>query len=322
MSYDPPINIIFKTKFGSHLYGTQNEKSDTDYKGVFLPTINDLLCGKLKKSVKLDTKKGTEKNTSEDVDCEIYSLHYFLDLAIAGETVALDMLHTPLPFAEISTPAWARIHVARKKFYTKNMKSYLGYCRRQASKYGIKGSRLADAKKVLNYLKTCDENKRISDCVDKFPEGEHIYERTMEDSKSKEKRAFEICNRLVPFDCRVKYAIEMVTNFYDSYGERARKAEANEGIDWKAVSHAFRAGYQLKEIFESGDLKYPLKKAGFLREIKEGKYHYKDDNISLKLENLIDKIEILADKSRYPLTPQKGLKTEIIMREYHNKIMN
>ena len=32
-------NIIVKIKFGSHLYGTDNEKSDLDYKGIFLPSI-------------------------------------------------------------------------------------------------------------------------------------------------------------------------------------------------------------------------------------------------------------------------------------------
>ncbi len=32
------MNIIFKTLFGSHLYGTDTPESDYDEKGIFMPT--------------------------------------------------------------------------------------------------------------------------------------------------------------------------------------------------------------------------------------------------------------------------------------------
>jgi predicted nucleotidyltransferase len=32
------MNLIVKTIFGSRLYGTNNEESDLDYKGIYLPT--------------------------------------------------------------------------------------------------------------------------------------------------------------------------------------------------------------------------------------------------------------------------------------------
>ena len=31
-------NIIVLMKFGSHLYGTNTENSDTDLKGIYMPT--------------------------------------------------------------------------------------------------------------------------------------------------------------------------------------------------------------------------------------------------------------------------------------------
>jgi DnaJ-domain-containing protein 1 len=101
-------------------------------------------------------------------------------------------------------------------------------------------------------------------------------------------------------DTKLWYARDCIQKFYDSYGERARQAERNEGIDWKAVSHAFRAGYQLKEIYETGDLKYPLKDAQYILEIKQGKYHYQNDNIAERLESLIAGIESLCAASKYP----------------------
>jgi len=299
------MNIIFKSKYGSHLYGTNTKKSDTDYKGIYIPTLEELILQKTKKSYRQDRKVSAGlKNTKDDVDCEIYSLHYFIELALKGETVALDMLHVPEGFAEIEDPIWKEIRKNRSKFYTKSLKAYIGYCRKQASKYGIKGSRLSDANRVLDFLGETIEkeeyNYKVKDIANRFPKGEHIKLITMKGCNSPDKRAFEICNRKIPFDCRIHYAREMIRQFYVSYGERARQAEANEGIDWKAISHAFRAGLQLQEIYETGDLKFPLKEAEFLKKIKNGEFHYKNDKIGEKLENLIKKVEILAEKSHFP----------------------
>ncbi|MGZ7230903.1 hypothetical protein ACXWOM_10615, partial [Streptococcus pyogenes] len=65
----------------------------------------------------------------------------------------------------------------------------------------------------------------------------------------------------------MKYSL---TKLWNEYGERARKAEANEGVDWKALSHALRGGLQLQEIYTTGDLVYPLKDAEFIKKVKAG----------------------------------------------------
>ena len=41
----------------------------------------------------------------------------------------------------------------------------------------------------------------------------------------------------------------------------AKKAAKNEGIDWKAVSHAVRCAYQMKSVYEIGDIRFPLKES-------------------------------------------------------------
>lgn len=37
------MNIAFECLFGSHLYGTSTENSDTDYLGVFIPSREEIL---------------------------------------------------------------------------------------------------------------------------------------------------------------------------------------------------------------------------------------------------------------------------------------
>ena len=149
---DSTMKIIVKTIFGSHLYGTSTPESDKDFKGIFMPSKEQIFLGHIPKSYNKNTKKGNEKNTSDDVDTEIYSLHYFIKLACEGQTVALDMLHAPDNMIIESSHIWRAIVKNKEKFYTKNLKAFIGYARRQASKYGIKGSRLNAAKKIMDIL--------------------------------------------------------------------------------------------------------------------------------------------------------------------------
>jgi len=290
---------IVKVIFGSHLYGTNTLESDLDYKGVFLPSKEQILLGKIPKSINENTKKGNQlKNTSEDIDTEIYSLHYFIHLACEGETVALDMLHAPENMILEKSQIWDSIVQNRQRFYTKNLKAFIGYARRQASKYGIKGSRLNDAERVLNHLKCCydDSNSKLSRYWEYLPEGEHIFKHPPNENGE---RMYEVCGRKIGEKVTLQYAYEIVKKFADNYGERARMAAANEGIDWKSVSHAFRAAYQVKQILTENTLTFPLKEADELLLIKQGKLNYQTI-VAPKLDLLIEEVEKLSEKSSLP----------------------
>lgn len=167
---------IVKMIFGSHLYGTDTPDSDRDYKGVFLPERNDILLGRIPKHYSVKTKQGSDtRNTPDDVDTEFYSLHYFIELGKAGETAVLDMLHAPPDMLLETSPIWDAIVANRHRFYTRTLKALVGYARRQAAKYGIKGSRLNDVKRVLAFLTTKDPDDKLSVYWDRLPEGDHIH---------------------------------------------------------------------------------------------------------------------------------------------------
>ena len=121
--------IIFKNLSGSYLYGTNGDNSDKDYKGVFLPELNDLILGKAPKHYTSSTGNNNEKNTSEDIDETYYSLHYFLELAAKGDTNAIDMLfaYTNKDAVIQSSKIWDEIIQNIDKIITKNVKAYLGY---------------------------------------------------------------------------------------------------------------------------------------------------------------------------------------------------
>src|SRR5690606_19643354 len=87
-------------KFGSHLYNLNTSSSDVDYKGIFLPTLPELLLGNHPNSIVTSTGGDNSKNTNEDTDVELVSLPRFIKHACDGETYALDMLHCSNPISD------------------------------------------------------------------------------------------------------------------------------------------------------------------------------------------------------------------------------
>jgi predicted nucleotidyltransferase len=58
----PDYKIVYLTHYGSILYGTNSESSDIDIKGIFIPTMNDVI-------LKLDPDhytKNTNNSKKED----------------------------------------------------------------------------------------------------------------------------------------------------------------------------------------------------------------------------------------------------------------
>ena len=298
------MKIIVKTKFGSHLYGTNTENSDTDYKGIFLPTKEQIFLGNIPKSYTENTSNDNiSKNTKDDIDLELYSLHYFIKLALEGQTVAIDMLHAPNNMIEERSVIWDSIVSNREKFYTKNLKAFIGYARRQASKYGIKGSRLNAANGIVKYLKRFKDSAKLEvawgGLLNYVGDHCHFY-----DDNPNGIKQFMACGKILQETQKVGYTIEILEKFISEYGKRAELAAKNEGIDWKAVSHALRAAYQVKEILTKKMITFPLRQAEFLKEVKNGTFDY-ISFVAPVLEKIMDEVELLSEKSDLPMKPDK-----------------
>jgi len=291
------MESIVRMTFGSYLYGTNTPSSDVDYKGVFMPEVNDILLQRVPHSIAENTKKDdTKKSTKDDVDSEMYSLNHFVHLACQGETVALDMLHAPVSAWMTHSDIWANLVAQRERFYTKNLKAFVGYARKQAAKYGVKGSRLAEAKRALAFLKTTPL-ATIEEVWSLLPEGEYC-RRVYNDEGP---LYYEVCGKKMSRGARCGTYLPMMELFVARYGERAKQAETNEGIDWKAVSHAFRAAYQVKHILVDGGYTYPLPETEWIVNVKSGQMNFVKE-VAPRLDELIDELEGLTARSTLPET--------------------
>lgn len=314
------MDLIVRMKFGAHLYGTRTEQSDLDYKGVFMPTRRQILLGRIPKCRLFTTGDGVSKNKAGDIDEEIYVLHYFIQLAAEGQTVAMDMLHAPEDFWTVHTPVWRAIVAQRSRFYTKRLHAFVDYARRQAAKYGIKGSRLHAAAQVLHLLKNKNPEQKLTDIWQDLPRIDHCHDMGQDPHGM---RLYQVCGKSFQESVRIGYVIPILEKFHNDYGERARLAAANENIDWKAVSHALRAAIQIREILTRGAIHYPLQEAPFLIQVKTGRLDY-TTQVAPALESLMEEVQQLLDQSNLPdqvdLQYWEDFICDVVERHYFGKV--
>jgi len=269
--------ILYLTEFGSHLYGTNTEASDTYVKGIFLPSKESLLLGETCRHLTYNSEKGDGKNSSEDVDLQLWSLHYFVHLLSIGDTNALDLLYS-FTRKKCVLASWPDFRKAlennHQKFYDpRRMSGYLGYVMGQIKKYGTKGSRLGAIKCVYDWLgrqhPTVMQFKLnfwlkeiVKDCYDQS----YCFEKEINREPS-----LVLCGKVHRGGITMIEFAQRVSKDFDRYGDRARKASENLGIDWKAVSHGVRCIVQMAQILGKGGITFPLQEAPAILEIKQGK---------------------------------------------------
>lgn len=310
------MNLIVKMYHGSTLFGTRTPESDVDYKGVSFPLVRDIILNKLPRfTEKHSTGNQYSRNTSKDKDIEILSLYTFIEESLAGQSGAFDMLHTPKDKIIQGSLLWNTIVTNREKFYSKQVVSFVGFAQSQASKYSVKGDRLNTIVEVIEWFKkqieehkaTKDNKIKIKECdLSTFPTGEWIQfipadqiPKNHPDQPTFD--TYEICGCQFQVTVQLTFALEILENKLQRYGDRAKKAAKMEGADWKAISHAFRAAYQAKELFTNYTITFPRPESKFLTDIKLGVYKYTD--LETQLEELILETRETMDKSDIPEHP-------------------
>lgn len=316
------MKTIVRIKFGSHLYGTSTPTSDIDFKSVHVPSSRDILLQRVKGSVgdKREKSEG-EKNVPGDVDDESYALHRYLGLLAEGQTVAIDMLFAPSPV--FSNPLWDHIQKNSERFLTKKSAAFVGYCRTQANKYGIKGSRVAAAKKAVEFFSSAVSGRgttaKVGDFILDGLIDEHTRITEKETTPGKTETYFECCNRMVGFKNTVKEAHAIFSRIYEEYGARARQAQTNEGIDWKALSHAVRVGNEALELLRFHTISFPLANASHILEIKQGKRPYQE--VAEEIEDLLVSVEEASRQSSLPDESDRKFIDDLVEHVYRNEII-
>jgi len=116
-----PLYLVVR---GSHAYGTNVETSDTDYSGIFIQSLDDILGNKY-----------VEQINDDNNDTVIYEVRRFLELLGKNNPTVLELLNTPEDCVIYKDPAFDEILNNRNKFITKICaNSFGGYAKMQISK--------------------------------------------------------------------------------------------------------------------------------------------------------------------------------------------
>lgn len=315
------MKIIIKAYAGSHLFGTATENSDTDYKGVFIPSAEQILLGSYPDTVRQSTGDHNQKNSKEDVDCELYSLKKFLAMLENGDTAALELLFTPDNMIFERTEEWDTILEMKELFLSKKVNALIGYARQQSNRYGVIGSRMGELNKVLTILK--EEEKSHSfvnpklrhswdNLIIKFKDFKYVNLIELPKSETEKNPAFDILGKKFSHDTPFAVINKCLSDYYKTYGQRAREAKKNNGVDFKAISHCCRVMLQGIEFMQTGNITLPHTGSNLdlILNIKLGKMKWID--IEPIIEELFVKLEAEAKKSTLP---------DKVNREHLNKVL-
>lgn len=303
------VKLLYLTEFGSHLYGTYSDSSDYDYKGIFLPSKDDLLLGNLPSFPAFSTGNSHSKNTKEDVDIDLWSLHKFINLVNKGDTGALDILYS---YWKKDSIIYCD-HIIRELFENHNklfniheVKAFIGFAVSQANRYSIKGSRLAVLNSVIDYMNSLPleyldftEGKTLSfifdDLIEKTEHGNLCCKISSLGPNKQEIVALQLLGKIHHTDVHLHNFMKRLFDMKNSYGERSNIAAQMSGADFKALSHAYRAIIEMKHLLEYDKIIFPLPEAEDIKKIKYGQMD--KDEVDNLISSNIELVEnILKDK--------------------------
>lgn len=322
------INKIIEIKFGSHLYGTDTENSDLDLKCIYLPTKREILLGSYKKTIQTNRpKREYERNNKDDVDLEILSLDRYIDLLLQGQTMALDMLFSPssnyTDFKEEGLYVMNYLKMHRQKFLNKNVNAFVGYAKQQAAKYGQKGFRIHAIKATLEKLENIGPFDTFAGLDQasvvawlKSVKNENLTIEELDGPNGTKIKHLNVAGRMYPFTAQVRYWKQQLQKRYDEYGHRAILAEKNEGIDWKALSHAVRVNSEAYELLTTSTITFPRPDRQLLLDIKLGRVKYAE--VAEIIEQGLVDLETASKTSELPNQPDRKFAEDFIVEMYEN----
>lgn len=295
---------------GSHLFGTNLPDSDLDYKSVALPSAREILLQEIKRATHEGSTNLTgSSNTKDDIDVETFSLKKFFDMAIANQTMAVEMMFAPEKFYQFDPdPIWIEILENKHRLINRSVYSFAGYARQQASRYAVRGDRVAAIRAIVDCLKeTVDKKPKMklgafydqSDELKKIIEDHSKYINVQEILINEERQQtikhLSACDRMSPFTQDIKNTYNIYKKILDNYGKRSFAAEKMNGADWKAIAHAIRISDEAEELLTTGNLILPRPNADYLKQIRLGKISM--DECASKIDDVLYRVENIQANS-------------------------
>ena len=301
---------LVRIKFGSRTSTASTPASDLDFESIYMPDGRAILLQRVKGSI--STRAKVEgKRTSPARSTKNLSACNAISACSPKAGVTTDVLFAPeWSMVEAPSDEWREIVANRNRLITRKSAAFVGYCRQQANKYGIKGSRVAAARRAIGVLEHAVETRgataklgAIDLLIRETAEvTEHMSIVPIDHVISQERRTI---GRSADAKCpigSIKNARDMMAALVKDYGSRALQAESQQGVDWKALSHAVRVARQAIEFLSTGHVTFPLPDAAHeILAIKKGAIPYQE--VAAEIEQGLVDLEEQVPVSTLPAEP-------------------
>lgn len=203
---------IFKCVSGSHLYGTNIETSDTDYKGIFVLPKDDYL------------RLGFPKQIDHNKDFVSYEVGRFLQLLMTGNPNMIDLLFVPDKFILSKHPLYDLVLQHRDKFITKECRnSFVGYAIGQ-----IRKARALDKK--LNWEQARIDRKTVLDFCYVIPSDHNFHTIELRKWLKEQGKEQRFCGL-----SKVTHGRDLYHLFYDHIAEMGKEEMRSKQFNYHGI---------------------------------------------------------------------------------------
>lgn len=276
--------LLYLTKHGSHLYGTNTEYSDTDYKGIVLPNLMFLAMMNRMDTFRVTENDNSKKNTKDDVDIELYSIQFWLNTLVRkGETEGIELLYsyTNRDAVLYCDPLMEEVFFTKNLLFDpRNTEAFIGFALNQARRYFVKAERFNVLKDIWIFLNGMGELRNgltLNDVMDEISEQFYHELYCIEDyDENIDMRYIRLCGKIHQGTISLNEFFDRLTREYQKYGHRTIRAAELDSKDWKSLSHALKAIIEVRNLLTSAHISFPFpeQERDLLRDIKLGKVDY------------------------------------------------
>ena len=294
-NFIPIVEVIA----GSRLYGTNTEESDTDIRGVFIPS----------KKYFLGFANNVEQIESKRSDVVFFDIRKFFKLCLDCNPNIVELLFIPKDKLIFTSQIWERIVENRNLFLSKKARyTFSGYAVSQLHR--IKQHRnwlLHPVKKQplrVDFGLPMNESLVTKDQMNAYDELKANYNLKFELNPNflellEHEKAFINANR--------------DWNNYEKWKKERNparaKLEEKFGFDVKHGAHLCRLLSEGKELLLTGNITFPRPDKDFLLEIISGKYFY--DDLMEIVGDLDSKFDKFYEQSILPHSPNQNKADEL-----------
>ena len=295
-------NIILLGLGGSRAYGTNNENSDLDIRGIATHNAEDIL-----------TRKGFEQVVNEATDTTSYSLEKIVNLLSNCNPNTIEILGLE-PWQYLYTGYIGQELIKNKDMFLSKrvVHSFGGYATAQLRRLSNKAVRTVEQEQREKHILASIENARYSypDKYFNYPEDSirlYIDKAIQEDYDTE--IFMDVNLKHYPLrDYKSMWSeMQNIVKDYSKIGRRNSKAIEHDKLG-KHMMHLIRLYLMCFDILEDGKIiTYRKKEHDFLMDIRNGKYLDENKQPTKEFYDIVDemenKLDYLKDHSPLPDKP-------------------